>query len=136
VKNVLNTQAKQIIVAVAIPFALFACVLFFDIIVFLIQAMGDCRLYSFTGILCPGCGGTRSAAALVRGDVITSLRFNPVVIFLCVLGGAFYLEFLLKIFKINKKIVPLNKISVYTTLFVFSAFYIARLFIPFLAPPA
>ena len=29
------------------------------------------------GILCPFCGGTRMVAALVRGDVVAALHWNP-----------------------------------------------------------
>ncbi|QGV81123.1 DUF2752 domain-containing protein [Streptomyces ficellus] len=35
-----------------------------------------CPLVRFTGILCPGCGGLRSAHAFVHGDLATALGAN------------------------------------------------------------
>ncbi|MBQ3126330.1 MAG: DUF2752 domain-containing protein [Clostridia bacterium] len=40
--------------------------------------------------LLPGCGGTRAAAALLRGDVLTSLRSNPIVLWLVMVGLYLY----------------------------------------------
>nr|WP_241837815.1 DUF2752 domain-containing protein [Streptomyces sp. CB03234] len=35
-----------------------------------------CPLLRFTGILCPGCGGLRSAHAFIHGDLATALGAN------------------------------------------------------------
>ncbi|WCN00811.1 DUF2752 domain-containing protein [Streptomyces sp. M92] len=35
-----------------------------------------CPLLRFTGVLCPGCGGLRSAHAFVHGDLPTALQAN------------------------------------------------------------
>ncbi|MEU0336803.1 DUF2752 domain-containing protein [Streptomyces sp. NPDC006193] len=35
-----------------------------------------CPLYRLTGLYCPGCGGLRSAHALVHGDLAAALRDN------------------------------------------------------------
>ncbi|MDO0928169.1 DUF2752 domain-containing protein [Streptomyces sp. TG1A-8] len=35
-----------------------------------------CPLYRLTGLYCPGCGGLRSAHALVHGDLLGALRDN------------------------------------------------------------
>ena len=40
-----------------------------------------CPLMASTGCRCPGCGLTRGAAALVRGDVPASLALHPFAIF-------------------------------------------------------
>jgi hypothetical protein len=39
-----------------------------------------CLLYSTTGIPCPGCGGTRAALQLLRGDVLGSLSYHPLLL--------------------------------------------------------
>ncbi|MFV0130381.1 DUF2752 domain-containing protein [Streptomyces sp. HMX112] len=39
-----------------------------------------CPLLRFTGILCPGCGGLRSAHAFVRGDLVTALGCNALAV--------------------------------------------------------
>ena len=38
-----------------------------------------CKFLEFTGLHCPGCGGTRSVRALLQGDVLGSLRMNALV---------------------------------------------------------
>ena len=42
-----------------------------------------CMLYQWTGLHCPGCGGTRAMAALSHGRIWEAIRFNPLLI----LGG-------------------------------------------------
>jgi hypothetical protein len=39
-----------------------------------------CWLNRLTGLHCPGCGGTRAAHALLRGDVIGAVRFNALLV--------------------------------------------------------
>ena len=48
-----------------------------------------CMLNSLLGIYCPGCGGTRAVAALLRGDVLTSFICHPFVLYTTVVGGWF-----------------------------------------------
>jgi hypothetical protein len=43
---------------------------------------GGCRFRALTGYYCPGCGGTRAVDALLKGRMITSLRYHPVVVYL------------------------------------------------------
>jgi hypothetical protein len=45
-----------------------------------------CSVRQLTGWYCPGCGGTRAAAALLAFDVAAALRFNP--LFVGLLGAA------------------------------------------------
>ena len=35
-----------------------------------------CRFRNWTGISCPGCGGTRAARALVHGNLMQSFQYN------------------------------------------------------------
>lgn len=41
-----------------------------------------CLFHASTGLLCPGCGTTRSLTALVHGDVAGALSFNPLIYFI------------------------------------------------------
>lgn len=38
-----------------------------------------CVFYHATGLLCPGCGSLRALHQLLHGNVITALRFNPLL---------------------------------------------------------
>ncbi|MCX4525390.1 MULTISPECIES: DUF2752 domain-containing protein [unclassified Streptomyces] len=39
-----------------------------------------CPLFRLTGILCPGCGGLRSAHAFAHGDLVTALGANAMAV--------------------------------------------------------
>ena len=45
-----------------------------------------CPILATTGMYCPGCGGLRSAHALMHGDVLGSLGFNPLVLTSIIVG--------------------------------------------------
>lgn len=51
-----------------------------------------CVFNSITGLPCPGCGGTRSARALVKGDVLTSLYYYPPLLY----GLVVYVVFMVR----------------------------------------
>jgi hypothetical protein len=38
-----------------------------------------CAFHRMTGLECPGCGGLRAVHHLLRGEVVTAFRFNPLV---------------------------------------------------------
>lgn len=48
-----------------------------------------CPLHKLTGFYCPGCGGTRAVAALLRGKFVTSLIYHPFVLYAVLIGGWF-----------------------------------------------
>jgi hypothetical protein len=48
-----------------------------------------CPVHFFTGLYCPGCGGTRAIRALLHGDVISSLRYHLAVPYMVLMGGCF-----------------------------------------------
>ena len=49
----------------------------------------SCMIRRIWGIYCPGCGGTRAIAALLRGDFLTSFVCHPLVPYTAVVGGWF-----------------------------------------------
>lgn len=47
------------------------------------RALSVCHFHELTGLYCPGCGGTRAALALLRGEILNSLRYHPIVLYGC-----------------------------------------------------
>ena len=129
----ISAVTKKIITAAAIPVLVLLLALIFYWLEFFIFSMPPCRLYYFFELMCPGCGGTRSVEALLRGDIFTSFRLNPLVIFACLLGMAFYAELIFSIFNRKIKIVPRSMAFLWVMVGIFSVFYVVRHFIPFFA---
>ncbi len=50
-----------------------------------------CFFDTVLGIYCPGCGGTRALAALVRGRLLKALWYHPLIPYVAVVGGGFML---------------------------------------------
>lgn len=50
-----------------------------------------CVIHKWTGYYCPGCGGTRAVRELLKGHIIASFFYHPVVVY----GGAIYLWFMI-----------------------------------------
>ena len=46
------------------------------------QGYFPCLFHTLTGAYCPGCGGTRAAAALLRGQFLLSFCYHPLVLYL------------------------------------------------------
>ena len=44
-----------------------------------------CLFYKRTGIYCPGCGCTRATISLIKGNIIPSLYYNPVILYSAVI---------------------------------------------------
>lgn len=49
-----------------------------------------CLFHFLTGAYCPGCGGTRAVKALLRGDVLRSVYYHPLVLY----GAVLYFWFM------------------------------------------
>ena len=55
-----------------------------------------CPFALFTGMACPGCGMTRAASSLIRGDFTTALGYHPLVPLIAVLSIGGWAWFLLR----------------------------------------
>ncbi len=94
-----------------------------------------CPMYAFTGILCPGCGGTRAVLALLHGDILLSLRCNPSVMGIVVFLLLWYAEAVCKALHKPQKLFPRGLgfwLYVIAVLLIWS---VARNCFPVLQPP-
>lgn len=75
----------------------------------ILNALPECAFYSMTGIVCPGCGGTRAVRFLLKGDVVRSFMYHPFVIYCLVSYIVFMVyEFIKVHFKKFKKVFPVE----------------------------
>ena len=51
-----------------------------------------CMFHALTGFSCPGCGSTRAVSALLRGDLLTSLKLQPAIFYCALIYTAFVLS--------------------------------------------
>ena len=40
-----------------------------------------CPIYNYFGLFCPACGGTRALISLLKLDLVSSILYNPIVIY-------------------------------------------------------
>ena len=57
----------------------------------ILEYIGACTLYKWTGFYCPGCGGTRAVNAILNGDWISAVFFHPFVPYTLLIGTWFML---------------------------------------------
>lgn len=58
----------------------------------LLAFLPSCFVRRWTGLLCPGCGGTRCAKRLLQADLPGALATNPLVVLLALLATAWLLH--------------------------------------------
>lgn len=64
--------------------------LYFGIILEKIE-MPLCVFDTYLQIYCPGCGGTRSMDALFHGQILESVWYHPIVLYMVIVFGGFML---------------------------------------------
>lgn len=127
-------KKHRIIIAVSAPLIAVVVFLLRDWLVSMVVRYGSCYFNLLTGYYCCGCGNTRSVNALLHGNIMLSLRNNIAIPFLALVLAGLYIENMFCIFGGEVRIIP-RKWQVWTAVGVlFGIYYIARNFIPAIAP--
>ena len=77
-----------------------------------------CPFYTLFGLYCPACGGTRATLALLHFDILSSICFNPVPLYVFLSSTIYLIVELINII-FNKKIKFPILFVVYFGLFIF-----------------
>lgn len=130
----LLSKRQKLIIIIGVPVLVLIVFLLRHQIAGLSAILGKCAFHEITGYHCPGCGNTRSVKALLRGDIVLSLRNNPTILFIITVGATFYIETLLGFLGVRLRLFPRKAAFWYTALALFLIFFVVRNFFAFLAP--
>lgn len=128
------TRKQKIIIAVSAPIIVILLFVFRDFIMSLAPVLGECTFHKMTGLWCPGCGNTRSVNAMLHGHFLLAIRNNITLPFIAVALCGFYIELIFDIFGKKVKILTRKAWVWWTILVLFGVYFIARNFIPAIAP--
>lgn len=127
-----RTNAK--ILTILLPVIAVIILLSKDFILALIPYFPRCYFYSLFHLYCPSCGNTRSVAAILQGDLLTSLRYNVMPALFVILFILAYIELATYSFGKRIRLLP-RKLSFYLILIALVSLYcMIRNFIPYLTP--
>ncbi|MDE6785155.1 MAG: DUF2752 domain-containing protein [Ruminococcus sp.] len=128
------SKAYKTAVAVSAPAAVILVYIFSDRIMSLAPYLGGCIFHRLTGIWCPGCGNTRSVAAMFEFDFLLALRNNAAIPFLAICLLCLYLELIADISGRKVRILPRKTWIWCIVIMLFVIYYVIRNFIPVIAP--
>lgn len=117
-----------------LPFASVGMAYLFSLYVFRYITLPSCYLYELTGIYCPGCGCTRAVYALIHGDVILSLKQNPLVIVSLAALFVLYIELVFRAFGKKLRTFVHSKYFLWAAFIAIMIYTVLRNIFPQLAP--
>lgn len=117
-----------------LPFASVGMAYLFSLYVFRYITLPSCYLYELTGIYCPGCGCTRAVYALIHGNVILSLKQNPLVIVSLAALFVLYIELVFRAFGKKLRTFVQSKYFLWGAFIAIMIYTVLRNIFPQLAP--
>lgn len=91
------------------------------------EEIAGCVMLRATGLYCPGCGGTRSVVALLRGNLVQSVLYHPAVIYGVVLFLLYFIsQTLMRLSKGKVKGLSMKPIYLYILLGIILVNFIIR----------
>ncbi len=121
-----NLKTRRVAVFLIPGAVIVGMILFFLTKDWFLPLIPPCMTYQLYHIQCPGCGGTRSVLALLRGDIITSIRFNPAPVMLSFLLICLYIELVFKAFFKEVKLLPRKLAFWIVIICIFLGYYVFR----------
>ena len=128
------SKRLRVFIAIGAPVVVVIIFVLRNFILSLKRFCSECTFHKLTGYWCTGCGNTRSVTALLHGHIWTAVRNNATIPFLCLLLILLYIENLGAVFGTNIKILPRKGLFWGFVIGLFFVYFIARNFIPVLAP--
>lgn len=126
----LNKLLLRKAVVCVFPFAAFILVyLLRKQLTYLGTLFPPCPSYTYLDIYCPGCGNTRSVQHLLKGDILGSIRFNPVPVLGIIFAVLAYIELTTYVFGKHKKVFPRRRTFWWTLVVISSIYFVVRNFI-------
>lgn len=127
----MNKTAKQWLIFGAVNIGLVGLILLIKcylafVSIPIVKMFGQCLFAKALHLYCPGCGGTRAVASLLRFDFLTSLRYNPLVLMFVSLFVYYDIKAVINIIKGKDKVLGLNAKLLFVILAVVLAFFILR----------
>lgn len=87
-----NKVVRLLFLVVILPLVTVVVLYLISIFVIKYIKLPPCFYHLTTGLYCPGCGCTRAVIALIHGDILLSLRENPLIITSLVYAVLLYIE--------------------------------------------
>ena len=128
------SKRLRIIIAAGAPVLIAVIFALRNYIISLKRFFPECTFHKLTGYWCTGCGNTRCVEAMLHGHIITAVRNNALIPFLCLLLILLYMENIGALFGRNIKLLPRKGLFWGFVIGAFIVYFIARNFIPVLAP--
>lgn len=93
-----------------------------------------CPVRTLLGFYCPGCGGTHCVYSLAHGHIFQAAHYNLFVFGLIALIALYWLQSVLAVCGVKKKLIPTSRAFWLTVAGIIAAYLILRNIIPALAP--
>lgn len=119
----MNPKQKQLALIALLAVGVFGALILLGIY--------QCPVYGILGIPCPGCGMSRAAMAMLRGDIALAFAMNPGLFWLILCGGVVALSGVLDIFGCKANTLYKNKwlyVAIFAGLILIYVVRMAQLF--------
>ena len=128
----MNSRIKRLIITFAPPLAVIILFLLKKYIILIGDYLPPCLFHKVTGLLCPGCGNTRTVKEMLSLHFLTAVRYNATIPLLSAAASLLYLQYVISAWIKPVKLLPRN-IAFYAVIgALFVIYCVVRNFINFM----